>query len=117
MRIDPALLRAMLEAIEQSPDAEIFRMPDIPPYAADVQRQHLQQLIDRGYVTATQLLPYRPAVAIGLTISGQQFLDTLRRSPSWPIPIGDVTRRVVASVAIAVILAKAKALGVDVGSG
>ena len=43
--------------------------------------------------------------------------DTLRRPPTCSTPIGDVTQRVFASVAIAINLAKVRALGVDVGNG
>jgi hypothetical protein len=109
MRLDTNLLRRMLETVEQAPAAEVPRVPRLQGGERE-HRRHVQALIDGGYLYGQQLRRFGPAVAVGLTLDGQRLLDELRRGSDVPTAISDVARRVVAGVAVGVLVAKAKGL-------
>jgi hypothetical protein len=112
MRIDQAILRRVLETVEAAPGAEVLTVPEVPGVRADQQRRHLQLLLDGGYVTGQQLRPYRPAFAVGLTISGQRMLDETRAPSGLAKSVGECAQRVVSNIAVGLIVAKAHAAGI-----
>jgi hypothetical protein len=99
----------MLEAVEHAPEAEVLRVPRLGSDEREDGR-HVQALIDGGYLYGQQLRRFGPAVAVGLTLDGQRLLDEMRRGAGMPAIFGDVARRVVAGVAVGVLVAKAKGL-------
>jgi hypothetical protein len=78
MRVDHHLIRRMLEVVEAAAGPEIAFMPEVATDSA-VQRYHLQLLLDGRYLTGQQLGRFGRPCALGLTMSGQELLDRLRR--------------------------------------
>ena len=111
MRVDPAILRKILQTLEEAPGAEMLRLPDTLGLQIAVERYHMQLLLDGGYVTGQQLGPYRPTFAVGLTIAGQRLLDEMRAMPNVVKTIGECAQRIVTGAAVALLTAKAKSIG------
>jgi hypothetical protein len=111
MRVDQSILRRVLEAVEAAPGLEAVTVPALPGIASDRQRQHVQLLLDGGYLTGVQLRRYRPAFAVGLTVAGQHCLDEMRSGPNIAKFIGECARRVVISASVALLTAKARSVG------
>ncbi len=113
MRVNQDLLRTMLEAVERSPKIGLARLPVVKGVGADEQRRHVRLLIYGGYLAAFRSA-FRAPLALTLTIEGQRLLDTLRVPPAGVArSIGELAQRIVTGVAVGLIVAKARALGLD----
>ena len=111
MRVDPAIMRQILQTLEEAPGPEVLRLPEMEGLSVEVERYHMQLLLDGGYVTGQQLNPYRPAFAVGLTIAGQRLLDEMRAAPGVAKTIGECAQRIVTGAAVALLTAKARSIG------
>lgn len=113
MRADKNLLREILEHVELSPQAEVRRMTVPARCPPGIYHWHMQLLIDGGCLSAQQLRPYGPAVAVGLTLAGQKLLDEFRATGDVARSVGAIATKIVASTAMGLLVAKIRAAGIE----
>ena len=112
MRIDAKIIRGILEAVESAPSREVVAMPGC---AAEEAAYHLLVLIEAGYLRVGRGVPGNWPIALGLTLAGQAFLDDLRAAPRLAKMLGEYAQRVVTGVAVGVLLAQARVIGMTLG--
>jgi hypothetical protein len=109
MRVDPVILRRMLEEVEEVPEPELPAMPACAK-SETVSAYHLRLLVAGGYLAAQSQCGDEPR-ELSLTLAGQQLLDDLRSAPPVARVLGESMARVATSLLIATLLAKARAAG------
>lgn len=113
MRVESAIVRKMLEAVEAAPGPELAAMPPVGE-REDVATYHLEALISGGYLTAKH--PWlNPRFRLSLTLAGQRLLDELRSPYPLARVVGDSATRILTSLIIGILLAKARAAGMTFG--
>lgn len=120
MKRDMDLIRNLLLAVENSPDARLRWSPKLEGYTEEEIAEHFRLGFDAGLFDGTKFQPLSgpPQFAsIALTWSGHEFLDTVRDPEIWEqtkagaAKLGSLSLGMLAEIAAGYLKAKAASLG------
>ena len=84
MKRNPDLIRDLMLALEAAEGAELLRVPDVQGYARHEIDHHFRLLVEAGLASAAHVSSDgRRWVAVRLTWSGHDYLDTIRDGRVW----------------------------------
>lgn len=123
MKRNPDLIRHLLLALENSPDAELLRLPSLQGYASHQVEHHFRLLLEAGLVTAGYIsADGRRWIAVRLTWDGHEYLERMRDPAVWRETkkamgkAGVWSLETMGAVAKAIIMIRLESLGLELGS-
>lgn len=123
MKRNPDLIRHLLLALEDAPDAELLRLPSLEGYASHQVKHHFRLLLEAGLVTAGYTSPHgRRWIAVRLTWGGHEYLERMRDPAIWRQTkkamgkAGAWSLETMGTVAKAIIMTRLETLGLELGS-
>lgn len=123
MKRNPDLIRDLMLALEAAEGAELLRVPDIPGYSRHQVDHHFRLLVEAGLASAGHVSSDgRRWVAVRLTWSGHDHIDTIRDQRIWKHTKATMKKagfwslETMGVIARAIVLERLEALGIGTGS-
>jgi hypothetical protein len=116
------LIRDLMFALEAADGAELLKVPTLAAYSRHQVDHHFRLLMEAGLATAGYIsTDGRCWVAVRLTWSGHDYLDTIRDGRIWKQTksamhkVGSWSLDTMSAVARSMIVARLEALGIEIG--
>lgn len=122
VRRSPDLIRELMFALEDADGAELLHVPALSAYSRHQVDHHFRLLIEAGLATAGYIsADGRRWVAVRLTWSGHDYLDTIRDSQVWKHTkttmnkVGLWSLDTMGAIARSMIVARLETFGIEIG--